>query len=80
MGGAKPALVDGKKHPDPGCRRARALLPRPGPRSGLRVDRFLTDADGKSTDLPLLKAYREQVGTDESEHRSIPAFKRMGPC
>lgn len=65
---AKPALIEGKKHADPEVQsRCEQLLPEALALDlAFRIDRFLADADGKlEHDLPLLKAYREQVGTDE---------------
>src|SRR5689334_12572253 len=63
---AKPALVEGKKNPDPEVQtRCDQLLPQALALDlAFRVDRFLTDTEGKlQHDLPLLKAYREAIGT-----------------
>jgi len=65
---AKPALIEGKKHPDPEVQsRCEQLLPQALALDlAFRVDRFLTDTDGKlDHDLPLLKTFREHVGTDD---------------
>lgn len=69
---AKPALQEGKKHADPEVQsRCEQLLPEALALDlAFRVDRFLTDTEGKlEHDLPLLKAYREQVGTDENARK-----------
>ena len=69
---AKPALQEGKKHPDPEVRaRCEQLLPQALALDlAFRVDRFLEDTDGKlEHDLPLLKTYREKVGTDENSRK-----------
>jgi hypothetical protein len=69
---AKPALQEGKKHPDPEVQaRCEQLLPQALALDlAFRVDRFLTDAEGKlDHDLPLLSAYREKVGTDENARK-----------
>jgi hypothetical protein len=64
---AKPFLLDGKNNPDPEVQeRCAQLLPQALALDlAFRVDRFLTDTEGKlDHDLPLLKQYREAVGTD----------------
>jgi hypothetical protein len=69
---AKPALQDGKKNPDPEVQtRCEQLLPQALALDlAFRIDRFLTDTDGKlDHDLPLLKAYRDKVGTDENARK-----------
>lgn len=69
---AKPALLQGKKDPDPEIQtRCWQLLPQALALDlAFRVDRFLTDADGKlEHDLPLLKAFREQIGTDPAARK-----------
>ena len=70
--GAKAALQDGKKHTDPEVQsRCEQLLPEALALDlAFRIDRFLTDTEGKlAHDLPLLKAYRDQVGTDENARK-----------
>lgn len=65
---AKPFLVDGKNNPDPEVQeRSAQLLPQALALDlANRVDRYLTDTEGKQDhDLPLLKPYRESIGTDE---------------
>jgi hypothetical protein len=65
---AKPALVAGTSHSDPEVRnRCQQLLPRAMALDlQHRVDRFLADTSGQlSHDLPMLKRFREQVGSDE---------------
>lgn len=65
---AKPFLLEGKNNPDPEVQeRSAQLLPQALALDlAFRVDRYLTDTDGKlDHDLPLLKEYREAVGADE---------------
>jgi hypothetical protein len=65
---AKPFLVAGKDNPDPEVQeRCAQLLPQALALDlAFRVDRYLTDTEGKlDHDLPLLKQYRESMGTDE---------------
>ena len=65
---AKPALIAGKSHPDPEVQnRCQQLLPQALALDlQHRVDRFLADTSGQlSHDLPMIKQFREQVGTDE---------------
>jgi hypothetical protein len=69
---AKPALVEGKKNADPEVQaRCEQLLPQALALDlAFRVDRFLTDTEGKlDHDLPLLKTYREKIGTDENARK-----------
>ena len=69
---AKPALLDGKNHPDPEVQtRCQQLLPQALALDLMfRIDRFLKDADLKlEHDLPLWKSYRDLVGSDESARK-----------
>lgn len=69
---AKPALQEGAKSPDPEVQtRCQQLLPQALALDlNFRIDRFLKDTDGKLThDLPLWKAYREKVGSDENARK-----------
>jgi hypothetical protein len=80
---AKPALLEGKNHPDPEVQtRCGQLLPQALALDlAFRVDRFLTDTDGKlDHDLPLLKVYREKIGTDEAARKLYAEMlKANGP-
>jgi hypothetical protein len=69
---AKPALLDGKNHPDPEVQsRCQQLLPQALALDLMfRIDRFLKDTDGRlEHDLPLWKPYRERIGSDESSRK-----------
>jgi len=69
---AKPALMEGKNHTDPEVQsRCQQLLPQALALDLMfRVDRFLKDTDGRlEHDLPLWKAYRESIGSDESARK-----------
>jgi hypothetical protein len=66
---AKSALQDGKTHKDPEVQtRCQQLLPQALALDLMfRIDRFLKDTGGKlEHDLPLWKAYRGSIGSDEN--------------
>jgi hypothetical protein len=70
--GAKAALLEGKRYPDPEVQaRCEQLLPQALALDlAYRVDRYLTDTDGKlKHDLPLLKEYRDKIGTDANARK-----------
>jgi len=69
---AKTALIAGKADPDPEIQtRCQQLLPQALALDlRYRVDRYLNDPDGRlDHDLPLLKLYREKVGTDANARK-----------
>lgn len=69
---AKEALISGKVHPDPEVQtRTQQLLPQALSLDlMLRIERFVKDTDGKlEHDLPMLKFYREKIGTDENARK-----------
>jgi len=69
---AKTALQAGKKHADPEVQsRCEQLLPQALALDlEYRLDRYMKDPEGKlSHDLPLLKTYREKIGTDENARK-----------
>jgi hypothetical protein len=70
--GAKPALLAGKADPDPEVQsRCQQLLPQALALDlKYRLDRYLADTDGKLPhDLPLLKLFREKIGTDANSRK-----------
>ena len=69
---AKGALISGKSHPDPEVQtRSHQLLPQALLLDLMfRIERFVKDSDGKlDHDLPMLKVYREKIGTDENSRK-----------
>jgi len=69
---AKEALISGKNHPDPEVQtRTQQLLPQALSLDLMhRIERFVKDTDGKlEHDLPMLKVYREKIGTDENSRK-----------
>lgn len=69
---AKDALMEAKADPDSEVStRAGQLLPQALALDlQFRIDRFIKDTDGKlKHDLPMLKIYREKIGTDENARK-----------
>jgi hypothetical protein len=69
---AKIALQEGKAHKDPEVQtRCQQLLPQALALDlAFRIDRYVKDSEGKlEHDLPLLKTYREKIGTDENARK-----------